>query len=434
MLQLKRAIGTYMLATTLLLGIVGCQHYFGVAHAATTYHVATTGSNSNPGTEKDPWRTVAHATLQLSAGDTLYVKNGTYVEEMIRIQRTGTPSAPIKLLAYPGHAPVITFNDCGVSCPAGERRKALRILLQSALGHNKPIGWITIEGLTLKYGCNGIRWFNCDHCTVRRNTIVDTYNAGILGTGGIDNVIDRNVIDRAGSPEFGDHGLYLTGSRYIITNNLIYGSDKYGIQLKGNADPNDTVNYAGPEFAKSENAIISNNVIAYNRLAAGIVLWGTWANGARIENNIFYQNGQDAGTNNGITWITCCSTRVLIRNNISYATDPRPTNFIGTNATEGVHYTQSGNIVNTLNPGFMNAPATLPALPNFKLNERSPAIDKGLRPEQSQGIPLTTTRIDFNGTPRPQGRAHDIGAYEYSAGDDPQSPAAPAALQVLDSQ
>lgn len=427
MLQLKLALGAYMLATALLSGVAGCQHYLGAAHAA-TYYVAVAGNNSNPGTEEQPWRSVAYAASHIFAGDTIYVKNGTYIEEGIWIKRTGTASSPVKLLAYPGHSPVISFND-SVSL-----RKNLRLLIQDPTGHKKAMAWITIEGFVLKNGVNGIRWYNCQSCTVRRNLIQDPYGSGILGTGGIDNVIDRNVVDRAGSPEFGDHGLYLTGSRYIITNNLIYGSDKYGIQLKGNADPNDTVNYAGPEFAKSENAIISNNVIAYNRLAAGIVLWGTWANGARIENNIFYQNGQDAGTNNGITWITCCSTGVLIRNNISYATDPRPTNFIGTNATEGVHYTQSGNIINTLNPWFTNAPATLPALPDFRLNERSPAIDKGLRPEQSQGIPLTTTRIDLNGTPRPQGRAYDIGAYEYSAGGDSQSPAAPAALHVLDSQ
>lgn len=82
----------------------------------------------------------------------------------------------------------------------------------------------------------------------------------------------------------------------------------------------------------------------------------------------------------------------------------------------------SGNIVNVSSPAFVNAPATLPASPNFSLTARSPAIDEGLS--------LAETRTDFNGTTRPQGRAYDIGAYEYSAGNDAQSPARPAGLQV----
>ena len=415
MLRLMGALGAYILASALVPSIA--------AHAA-TYYVATTGSDSNPGTEEKPWRTVAYATLKLTAGDTIYVKNGTYTEGMIYIKQSGTASAPAKLLAYPGHAPVISFSDCGVACPA-EQRKNLRIIIQVYPGHNKEVAWITVEGLTLQNGVNGIRWYNCRNCTIRRNWIRNTYGSGILGTGGVDNVIDRNIIEGAGDPVTGAHGLYLNGSRYVITNNLIYGTEKYHIQLNGTADPNDTVNYAGPEFAKTENVTVANNVLAYSRLAAGVVIWGKWVNNARIENNIFYQNGQDAGTIQGINWVSCCSTGVQIRNNIFYGTAPRPTIWISSTATEGVNYTQSGNLIHTSNPMFMNGPATLPASPNFRLTERSPAIDQGLLPERSPGLPLATTRIDFNGTTRPQGRTYDIGAYEYSTGNDTQSPAAP---------
>jgi hypothetical protein len=66
---------------------------------------------------------------------------------------------------------------------------------------------------------------------------------------------------------------------------------------------------------------------------------------------------------------------------------------------------RSGNIVNVSDPAFVNAPAELPASPNFSLTAQSPAIDKGL--------PLAETRTAFDGTLRPQGCAYDIGAYKF---------------------
>lgn len=90
-------------------------------------------------------------------------------------------------------------------------------------------------------------------------------------------------------------------------------------------------------------------------------------------------------------------------------------------AIEGVNFVQSGNIINTSAPDFVNAPAALPASPNFKLTLQSPAIDKGLS--------TSPTKVDFDGTPRPLGLSYDIGAYEYSFGQDTRVPAAPI-LQV----
>ncbi len=408
----KRTIGMCLLLSGLLSTVA--------AHAA-TYYVATTGNNSNPGTEEQPWRTVAYAARQLFAGDTVYVKNGTYTEELIQIRRSGTASAPIKLLAFPGHAPVISFNDCGLSCPRKER-KYLNIILQVPPGHNKEIAWVSVEGFIIENGVSGFKWYQCRNCTFRRNHIRNTYGSGIYGRGAVDTVIDGNIIESAGSPETGAHGLYLAGSRYIITNNLIYGSEKYGIQLNGIEDPNNTVDFAGPDFAMTQDVLIANNVLAYSRIRAGIVVWGPRANRARIENNIFHQNGQDDGNINGIAWVGCCSTGAQIRNNIFYATSPRALTAIQSNATEGVHYTQSGNLINASEPGLVNAPATLPTLPDFRLTERSSAIDKGLL--------LTAAKTAFDGTSRPQGRGYDIGPYEYSAGNDAQSPAAPIALQI----
>ena len=74
---------------------------------ATTYYVqATGGSDSNPGTESRPFKTIQYAVNKLNAGDTLLVRSGTYVEVVV-IRRSGTVSAPITIAAYPGESPVI---------------------------------------------------------------------------------------------------------------------------------------------------------------------------------------------------------------------------------------------------------------------------------------------------------------------------------------
>lgn len=45
---------------------------------ASTYYMATTGSNSNTGTLTAPWLTLAYSFSKMAGGDTLIIKNGTY--------------------------------------------------------------------------------------------------------------------------------------------------------------------------------------------------------------------------------------------------------------------------------------------------------------------------------------------------------------------
>ena len=372
------------------------------ASLATTYYVdGSKGNNNNNGqSEAGPFQTVAKGLSVLGPGDTCYIKNGTYSEGPLHLGVSGTSSAPIKILAYPGHAPVIFFDDSDPSAP-----KYWRFLLQIYPGHNKPIAHIHIEGLTFDGG-GGVRWYNCQSCVIRRNWFKNQYGSGLYGTGGIDNVFDSNVISDAGDPVYGGgHGVYINGSRWTITNNIIYAPEHYGIQLRGNYDPFNTTHFPSPEFGKAEDAVIRNNVFAYSRRASGVVIYGQWVNRAVIENNIFYQNNQAGGTIQGVHWVACCSTGVQIRNNLVYATAPRPTSWITGSAVEGTHYVQSGNIVHTSDPLFVNAPPTTTGMPNFELKPESPAIDAGLLLEE--------VGTDFLGVTRPQGRSHDIGAYEY---------------------
>ena len=432
MLQFRRAIGACMLAGALV--------STAAAHA-TTYFVATSGSNSNPGTESKPWRTVAHAVDTMIAGDTTYVRGGTYNEGMIRFRRSGAQTAQIKLLNYPGETPIINIVGAGPSSP--------NMIVIEGPSATSAIGWLTIQGFEIRGGWCGIKWYNLHNSQIRNNWIHDSVTQGILGGGGHHNIIDRNIINHTGqfalcaalggaqAPCDLQHGIYAHGDSYIITNNLIYDNLAFGIQHNGSPSSYfNATKHPSPDFAEAKNWIIANNTIAYNNNKGAITEWGDRTTNARIENNIFYEN---AVTRNsipqGIEWVSAGgTTNIQIRNNLFYGSGSGATVGIGPGAVEGVNYKQSHNVINTLNPKFVDAPATLPPSPNFALTSGSPAIDKGLSPEQSsdgdKSLLFTLTRIDFNGTARPQGPAPDIGAYEYRLDGDSHPPLRVQNLQV----
>lgn len=437
-IRLKRAIGACIWANVLLIIVAGCQHYFGTAHAA-TYYVATTGDNSNPGTEDKPFRTITHAVNTMVAGDTTYVRGGTYNETvLVQFKVPGTSSAQIKLLSYPGESPIL-------NCAGSSKTTPLGILIQHKNGYKLAMGWITIEGFEIKNCWDGIKMYNAHDSTFRRNWVHDNLNQGILGNG-TRLLIDRNIINHNGPfatkpTSYFAQGVYLHGSAITITNNLIHDNLGYGIQQNGSSSAiYDTTRHPGPEFASAANWVIANNTIAYQVNRAGIVVWGARCNNARIENNIFYENSRNVrGSANGINFTSSAgASGVQVRNNLFYASGLGGTAPL--NGTQPSDLVFTENIVNVSNPAFVNAPAELPASPNFSLTPRSPVIDKGLTPSDETPVmtlrtafdntTLKARRTDFVGTARPQGRAHDIGAYEYRTDGDTQSPTPVQSVQI----
>jgi hypothetical protein len=65
----------------------------------TAYYVATTGSDSYDGTEDYPFQTIQKAADKVKAGDTVYIKAGTYYEK-VTITASGTAGNYITFLPY----------------------------------------------------------------------------------------------------------------------------------------------------------------------------------------------------------------------------------------------------------------------------------------------------------------------------------------------
>ena len=72
-----------------------------------SFYVATTGNDSNPGTQAAPWRTVQHAADTARAGSMVNVRGGIY-EELVSIHISGNASDGfITLRSYPGETAVL---------------------------------------------------------------------------------------------------------------------------------------------------------------------------------------------------------------------------------------------------------------------------------------------------------------------------------------
>ena len=341
------------------------------ATPAETYYVAPDGSDGSPGSKAEPLRTIQKAASLARAGDTILVRDGVYSEAVV-LRFSGKEARPIALKNYPGERPVIQPGKRGEPPPGHG------VLLQAREGYQKPIGWIVIEGLEIRYGWDGVKFYNAHDIAIRNCHIHDNWNQGMLGNGNRV-LIDRNVIAGNGTNKDARqslmHGIYATGTAFTITNNLIHSNTAYGIQVAAYEYNKDSM--AGPEYAEAKNWLIANNTIAFNKNRAGVVIWQDGVENCVVQNNILYKNG---GVN-GVLFYSQKGQRHPVRNNIFY---PPGENLVATeeNAYEAIDNQQT-------DPRFVN-----PDSFDFHLKAGSPAVDAG----SADRAPET----DFEGKPRPQ--------------------------------
>ncbi|MDD4991440.1 MAG: T9SS type A sorting domain-containing protein [Paludibacter sp.] len=75
---------------------------------ARTIYVATSGNDSNPGTESSPYLNIQKAVDEASPGDVIYLRGGTYMlTKRVKIEKAGTADKRICLWAYPGEKVII---------------------------------------------------------------------------------------------------------------------------------------------------------------------------------------------------------------------------------------------------------------------------------------------------------------------------------------
>lgn len=128
-------------------------------------------NDSNPGTETLPWRTLQRA-MSVVAGDTVFVKNGTYnattesggTTNDFRPQNFGTATAPIAFRAFTGHRPVLTRDITPCQDSIGNPTNCNVILV---VGQHSVV-W---DGFTLAPRTDVGVWFAND--VILENLVID---------------------------------------------------------------------------------------------------------------------------------------------------------------------------------------------------------------------------------------------------------------------
>lgn len=148
--------------------------------ATTYYYVSVSGSDSNDGSSRNTaFKTLDKALSKASAGTTIFLLNGTYESSSTyKLSKNGTSSAPIKILNYSGHSPVVDFS----SQPYADSSRGFQI---------SGDYWI-ISGLTIKNaGDNGI-YISGNNNRVQDCTITKCGDTGLqLSNGASYNQITR---------------------------------------------------------------------------------------------------------------------------------------------------------------------------------------------------------------------------------------------------
>jgi hypothetical protein len=418
------AVGT-MAAVLVTMPAFAANFYVDQANAS--------ASDSNPGTESLPWKTLYRAkSASLQPGDVVIVKPGTYdasvggswSEPAIYPAVSGTATQPITFRAVPRHGAVV---QGGGAAPAiGSRGRNYVVIDGFVVTSTNPKGvavfgagdYAKVKGVSIVnniiYGIHnsdpydntdGIRVEYASGTRISNNRIydvhngTDSYNASAIKLYKTDStLIENNELSDAAAGIFDKEG----GTNNVFRHNYIHDISVVGIQFAtqngtlatGNQVYENVMNRCGkavfvnPNDGSSvvDNLRVFNNVFA-NYGSEGGVYPSKYQGKAYFYNNIFYRTGS-ISVGDFYTYNDPPVTVGLLDYNM-YVSSPRFT--LGRYQTDRVYTSLSawqsatGFDRNSLsgNPAFVNATAG-----DFRLAAGSMAIGAGRAGGSANGAPV----------------------------------------------
>jgi hypothetical protein len=423
---------------------------------------ACNGSNGNA------WNTLTEGLSNLSSGDTLSIRAGSYPSAFESTWNAipsggGSRATATTIQGHPGETVTITHHggdiNSGVISFGNTNQSWLTLKDFKILGtNNNSTGlrmapapdYMRVENVEIDdYGENGILAGGGDAQPYQWSVGMELVNLWIHDGGG------RGLRHQNEGPG-GEHCIYMTGVKDSILENSILEDclDGFGLHWFG-----------APEEVTPRNWIIRNNIIRrafqagvvfqdadhpiyfYNNIVTdnlgggqfrdnGMYVWnntfcnnagnwpaiwiatdtGTAFDGGVVENNIVCNNSATFGA--GGIYVETGVTDAVVRNNLVYGNtlSGSGSNYVNS----GTNTVESGNLVG----GSFSADFVNEAGDNYRLTSTSDARNVGRNLSGETGGFST----DLLGTSRPQGSAWDIGAYEFIEGSDTTAPTTPATL------
>jgi hypothetical protein len=183
-------------------------------------YVSPTGDDHARGTLERPWRTLAHAFARIYAGQVLFVRGGTYHEQIDHVRlHDGTPTAPITVHAYPGENPVL---EGSVSL-----RRPAYWLINNLDVHGDPGVANQASFMVKVVGGRAWTWENSEFAgTVgRANVMITGFGVGEPS----DFLFSGNCLHDLPSQPVGSTNLFLgsmfTGAQGVVERNVIFNSE-----------------------------------------------------------------------------------------------------------------------------------------------------------------------------------------------------------------
>lgn len=410
--------------------------------AGAVYYVSPSGSDSAAGTQSAPWASLAHAQSVAGAGDTVYVRGGTYAYTHadascksqtdqvngVTLSKSGSSGSPITYAAYAGEKPVFDFSRVKDNCRikgfdvtgSWIRLKGLEVTgvqQNNNLNHESWGIWITgsnntFEQLNLHHNMGpglfiqnggGNLVLNCDshdnydpHTSNGPGESADGFGAHI-SAGHPGNVFrgDRawwnsddgfDLINAFSSVTIENSWAWLNGYLPGTTTSIGNGN---GFKAGG---------YGGGYVSGGVKHTVRGSV-AFNNKAAGF-----YANHHTVADDIFNNTGYGNHPDYNMLGVSSSGAAIGIgnlRNNIAY-TGSLTSNMTGTssaNNTWDLGLTLSNSQFQGVSTSGWDAPrqsdGSLPSLASLHLASGSTLIDKGV----NVGLPYN-------------GRAPDLGAFE----------------------
>ena len=429
-------------------------------HAALgkTYYVAPNGNDSGSGAIDQPLALLNTGASLLSAGDTLYLRAGTYYQ-CLWVGHSGNPGSPITISGYPGETAVITggnTNPVNVTdelvALAGSNVIVKDITIQNSHGIGLCLCGPEDSAIRIRSQFNmssGIYFYYSDHsmatnCEVYYNSVMNdhftntVWAGGLNCRGGISNTIVNNTVWNNWGEGMSTYNssnttmmanvvydnkvnVYLSDCRYaLLAGNLIYSTtgniwsnsnNQAGIMLGDE-------NYTPPS---SDNTIINNLVMGcYNNVNYWRGLRGGGLVNVLIVNNTFVNAIGNANLKIG----DGTHTNSVIQNNVFMQQDSVPIALV-MSQTNGIRF--SYNLWSKPPPAFLQGVSDVigdpqllgvgPAGPGqlsanwFRLMPDSPA--------RNAAAPVPIVSVDYFGNPR--GLSPTIGAIELVSSLSPAS-------------